>query len=96
MACQKAFTHLKYFIIAHKAFSWYKYRSINRATCFEIKCKNDLIDVDFVESVVSEEGVEIVESFLAGDDAVILFDVGAPASVDSLLFDDVNFVRNLK
>jgi hypothetical protein len=72
--------------------TWYNHR----VTCFKIKCKNDLIDVDFVESVVSEESVEIVESFLAGDDAVILFDVGAPASVDSLLFDDVNFVRNLK
>jgi hypothetical protein len=72
--------------------TWYNHR----VTCFKIKCKNDLIYVDFVESVVSEEGVEIVESFLAGDDAVILLDVGTPASVDSLLFDDVNFVRNLK
>ena len=40
--------------------------------------------------------MEIVESFLADDDAVILADVGAPTSVDSFLFDDVDLVRNLK
>jgi hypothetical protein len=56
----------------------------------------NLINVDFVETVVAEKAVEIIERLLAGDDGIVGVDVDAPRPVNPLLFDDVNFVRNLQ
>ncbi len=66
-----------------------------------VSCDTDgvvihLVDVDFVETGVAEEGVEIVEGLLAGYDAAVLGHVSSPRAVNSFFFDNMDFVRNLK
>ena len=55
-----------------------------------------LVYVDFVEARVAEEGVQIVEGLLAGDDAAVFGHVRSPRAVNSFLLDNVDSVRHLK
>jgi len=55
-----------------------------------------LIDVDFVEARVTEEGVQVVEGFLAGDDATVFGHVRSPRAVNSFFLDNMDVVRNLQ
>ncbi len=55
-----------------------------------------LVNVDLIEAVVAQQIVQVIKGFFALDNGRVGINVRAPRAVDPLLFDDVNFVRNLE